>query len=202
MITRAAVWPSGTRVVWRSLTWGEYRDLKSLQGVPAEKALEVYKLVLLDGPGPDKVPAGIMLWIGNHELEQTPFGGAFQILNKSLQEARAKVQTSYLLSAQAFISSVFKIPFGDMNAWDSDTFLQRLAQAEFVSGVPLNPVDPSAPVSKELRQSRKKKPLNNTQQMAVERKYGPGSAAALRDRGEKPSTARTTETTSGSFIKS
>lgn len=74
------------------------------------------------------------------------------------------------------IASVFKIPFAEMDAWTSDTFFTRLAQAEFVSGVPLNPVDPSIPTDKNGKPLRRlKKDLTSAQQIAVERKNDPNN---------------------------
>jgi hypothetical protein len=135
-----------------------------------------------------------MMWLWQYELENSPFSGSFNSISGPLQEFRDRVHNKYLLSAQAFIAAVFKIPFEKMDDWDSDTFLTRLAQAELMSGVPLNPVDPTAtqlgvPTGK---LARPKKPLTNIQQMAVDRKYGAGSAEkynrhAILEGGGKPS---------------
>lgn len=168
MPTRAAIWPSGTRVVWRDLTWGEHRKVRSHQGPPAEKALEVYQTCVLEGPEPDRVPAGIMMWIFQVTIEQSPFSGTLKSLSLPLEEKRQRVTGSFLLSAQALIASVFKVPFETMDTWDGDTFLTRIAQAEFIAGVPLNPVDPNA--KKQGNKKRPKKPLTNAQQMAIDRK--------------------------------
>lgn len=172
MSIRVATWPSGTRVSWRSLAWGEYNRINSLQVSFFEKAFEIYTLCLVSGPPPEVVTAGIMSWIAQDELEKSPFSGTFKTISLPLEQARAKVTSTYLLSAQAFIASVFKIPFEKMNDWDSDTFLCRLAQAEFVSGVPLNPVDTTAaPVgSSGSKNTKLKKPLTNAQQIAIDRK--------------------------------
>jgi hypothetical protein len=192
MPTRAT-WPDGISVTFRSLTWGEYRDVQSLQGPPAEKALEVYHLCIIDGPTPERVPAGIMMWLFQNEITRSPFTGSFQAISVPLQKFREKVTGNYLLSAQAMIASVFKIPFETMDNWDSNTFFTRLAQAEFVSGVPLNPIDPNSPVNKQGQPMRKlKKQLTPAQMIATERKYGPGAAASfnandIRNAGGTPS---------------
>lgn len=169
MPSRAAIWPSGTRVTWRGLTWGEYREVQAHQGPPAEKALEVYQKCLIEGPRPNEIPAGIMMWVYNYELENSPFSGSFQSLSLPLEKARAKVSGTYLLSAQAFIAAVFKLPFAEMDKWDAETFLTRLAQAEFVSGAPLNPVDPQAQPAQKAP-ARPKKPLTDGQKIALERR--------------------------------
>src|SRR5271168_4813840 len=163
MLTRAT-WPDGVRVTYRSLTWGEFREAQELIGPPAEKALGVYKLCVVDGPDVEHVPAGIMMWIYTAELAKSPFAGSFQALSRPLQQYRDKITGSYLLCAQALIASVFKIPFSDMDTWTSDIFFTRLAQAEFVSGVPLNPVDPTVPVDAKGKPVRKaKKPIRGSE---------------------------------------
>lgn len=172
MSTRVATWPIGTRVTWRGLTWGEYRKIQSLQEPPAVKALEVYNLCKIEGPRPDEVSAGIMMWIFQYELEKSPFSGSFTAISGPLQQSREKVTNTYLLSAQAFIASVFKVPFEKMDEWNSDMFLCRLAQAEFIAGVPLNPVDPAVSKPNALvdKGKRPKKPLTTAQQIAFERR--------------------------------
>ncbi len=188
MTTRAATWPSGTRVVWRDLTWGEYRDARSRLGPPAEIALHVYKLCVIHGPRPEEIPAGIMMWIYKDQLEKSPFSGAFQTIPLPLENARKKVGDSYLLCAQAFIASVFKIPFEVMDGWSAETLLVRLAQAEFVSGVPLNPVDPKTAKSAKGGNKRPKKPLTDAQQAVIERRNDP--AFNRRPRQTGPGTRR------------
>lgn len=178
MSIRVAVWPSGTCITWRPMSWGEYRKIQSLQEPPAAKALEVYTLCRVEGPYPDKVMAGPMMWIFQYELENSPFSGSFQTLSLPLEQARAKLAGTYLLTAQAFISSVFKIPFEKMEEWDAETFLLRVAQAEFIAGVPLNPVDPKTIKSPKMGQGNKanpnKKQLTTTQQMALDRSIRSG----------------------------
>lgn len=169
MSIRAATWPSGTRVVFRDLTWGEYQKARSHQGSSAERALDVYTLCLIDGPSPNVVTAGIMMWICLEEMEKSPFSGTFRAISLPLAQAREKVTGTFLLSAQAFIASVLRVPFEIMETWDGDTFLTRLAQAEFVSGVPLNPLDPTAPAAPNQKKVGKR-PLSPAQQIAVERK--------------------------------
>lgn len=173
MSIRAATWPSGTRIVWRGLSWGQYREVHSHQGPPAEKALKVYQYCVTEGLAPEQIPAGIMMWLYQYEMENSPFSGSFRAISGPLQKYREKITGTYLLSAQAFIASVFKIPFEKMDEWDTETFLTRLAQAEFVSGVPLNPVDPTTTAKgasgNKMETRRPKKPLTEVQQIALER---------------------------------
>jgi hypothetical protein len=173
MTTRVAVWPSGTCVVWKAITWGEYRRIRALPEPPAVKAMAVYSFCRVEGPQPNEVIAGIMMWISQYELENSPFAGSFTALSLPLEQARAKVANTYLLSAQAFIASVLKVPFDKMEEWDADTLLIRLAQAELIAGVPLNVVDPSTNQTSKMAKSDttiRKKPLTSNQQTALARR--------------------------------
>jgi hypothetical protein len=128
------------------------------------------------------------------ELENSPFSGSFQNLSLPLEESRNKIRSNYLLSAQAFIASVFKIPFEDMNDWDADTLLTRLAQAEFVSGVPLNPVDPKT--KKTNKKAPRPSKLTETQRKVMERSHPEAVSYNTKDvidHGEQPSQLRETE---------
>jgi hypothetical protein len=202
MTTRAATWPSGTRVVWRSLTWGEFREIRSLRGTPAEIALAVYQTCLLEGPPPELVPAGAMLWISRDELENSPFAGSFTSLSRALQQIRNTLPNDYLLCAQAFIASVFKIPFGDMDDWDANTLLTRLAQAEFVSGVPLNPVDPKASKSRGHKKGAPASKMTDAQRKILDKRGTPAPTTKdLIEHGEKPSKHREQETETFSYTR-
>lgn len=194
MTVRVATWPSGTRVSWRSPSWGEYKEVNSFHGPPAERAQKLYELIKIDGPSIDRVPAGIPMWLLQYEMENSAFSGTFQALSQQLEQFRNKVRDTYLLSAQAYIASVFKVPFEKMDEWDSDTFLTRLAQAELVSGSTLNPMDPQASKSRNSKvdAKRPKKPLTPTQQKVVDNKFGAGTserynADQIRNSGSKPS---------------
>jgi len=191
MMTRAATWPSGTRIVWRSLTWGEYRDVRSRQGPPAEKALQVYELCIIDGPRPDEIPAGIMMWLYQDTLEKSPFSGSFQAISGPLQWHREKISNTYLLCAQALVASVLRVPFEVMDTWDAETFFTRVAQAEFIAGVPLNPVDPSTVVPDKVGSKRTKKPFTPAQEIAIKRvKDDRAHASRAGQTGRRPSGKR------------
>jgi len=191
-----ATWPSGT-ITFRSLAWGEYREIRSLLAPPAEKALQVYNKCIVSGPTVDRVAAGIMIWVYQKAYLDSPFSGSFPSISQALEHGRVAVGSAYLLTAQAMIASVFKVPFETMDQWDSDRFFTRLAQAEFISGVPLNPIDPAVPLDKKGRPKKQKKAFTDAQKIAIERKYGssavPASAAEVRDAGRKPSQERTTD---------
>jgi hypothetical protein len=57
-----------------------------------------------------------------------------------------------------------------MDSWDQETFLKRLAQAEFISGRPLDPVDPKATKAPDMKQKRPRKELTASQIEALKRR--------------------------------
>jgi hypothetical protein len=144
MSFRKATWPSGTLVIWRPLTWTEFRFIAEGDGPVWAKYLQVYETCLQQGPRVDVVGYGIVEWIGKYELLNSPFTGNYKTIVKSLQEKRAWVTGSYLNSARALVSAIFKYRFEEIDDWDADKFMSRLAQAEFVMGRPLEPSDPDA----------------------------------------------------------
>lgn len=168
MANRIATWPSGTRVVWRPLTWAEFKKARSYKGPEAVQALELYRLCKLEGPAPEFLPAGPMLWIRKYELEQSPFTGDFTKLSSQLQKSRDDVSNSYLIAAQALIVAMFRIPFSEVEGWDADTFLRRLAQAEFIAGKPLDPINPAATPN---APSKPRKQLTSRQALSLKRKH-------------------------------
>lgn len=145
-----ATWPSSTCVEWRGLTWAEYRRIQDSGGSDYSKWLEVYRLCVTAvqarrnvGPEPDKVGYGIIRWIGRHQLENNPFSGQLNTIQKSLQTGRARVQNSYLQQARAIVAAVFRCSFEEIDSWDAETFFDRVAQAEAVLSRPIEPVDPN-----------------------------------------------------------
>ena len=142
-----AVWPSGLRVVWHGLSWADFNRLQSQSDTrPMGLYLEVYRTCVLEGPPPDQVPAGVMVWIGRRELEQSPFTGQYQPIKNLLEAKRAQVRGNYLLLASAVISNVLHVPMETISLWDADEVFTRLAQAESLVGKPVEPADPKAPV--------------------------------------------------------
>lgn len=136
-----ADWNDGTRVRWRSLRWREYESV-TRESIPAVQALEIYKTCLLAGPVPEMVPAGVMLWIAQFELKRCVFGGQYAVIQKELENSRQKLVSNWLIGARAMISALFRYSFEEIDSWDSETFMERVAQAEFVSGRPLEPSNP------------------------------------------------------------
>lgn len=138
-----AVWPSGQTVTWRPLTWNEYHLISSL---PSEygRCAAVYRATRLDGPPPHEALAGIVQWVGRHQLETNPFSGQLAPIQKQRAKSKAWVE-SYLNSAAALVSWAFGYKFEEIEEWDQETFFNRLAQAEYIFGKPLDPVDPKAP---------------------------------------------------------
>lgn len=151
-----ADWNDGTRVRWRSLRWGEYEKV-SRESVAEARALEIYKTCLLAGPIPEMVPAGVMLWIAQFELKRCVFHGQYSTIKTELDLGRQKLLSNWLIGARAMISALFRYSFEEIDSWDSETFMERVAQAEFVSGRQLEPTNPDekpkqAPNKKDPRQ--------------------------------------------------
>lgn len=163
-----AFWPSGVHVKWRGLTWKEFRTLRQHPGPEAATFLEVYRLCRRLGPPISLVTAGVVSFVGRHQLsnENTVFGGDFRPIQNSLERYRKELMTNYLEAARSSIAGILHIPFPEIDEMDSDTFMQRVAQVEFVLQLPhtlampdmepfkLNPSDPKAPVKP--RSSRKR----------------------------------------------
>lgn len=168
MANRIGIWPSGTKVVWRPLSWGEYQKMNSLSSSKEENAVELYKLCRISGPATEKVTAGIVSWIYNYEMKGSFFSGDFQKVVNALHKNREWLSTNYIHAAQALIGHVFHTPFEEMKNWDEDTFLHRLVQAEFISGKPLDPVNNS--VKEVSSNKRQKKQLTEAQRLAIERR--------------------------------
>jgi hypothetical protein len=141
-----AIWPDGYRVVWRNLTWAEYRGfpLASRLKNPMDLYMGIYRVCRIEGPLPEVVPAGIVDWIGRQQTQGNPFSGQYADISRSLELARGIVQGNYLLSAKALIAAAFHYKPEEIDAWDADTFFVRLSQAELVLGRQLNPADPNA----------------------------------------------------------
>lgn len=152
-------WSSGVTVRWRALTLGEFQQFRSrlLAGVPrAVVFLDLYRELVLDGPVPEALPAGILLWLGEWVMEKSPFSCQRQLVEQTLEEKRAEVRNSYLLSVQAILAGVFRCRFEEMGAWDADRFFQRVAQAELVLGRPLGVEDPEDPKKEQEKKMRRR----------------------------------------------
>jgi hypothetical protein len=145
-----ALWASGVRVRWRTPTWKEFQGLYRSADARPIRNLKFYQLCVLDGPAPDRVPAGIVAWLGVNMLDQSPFTGQLQPLREYVQLSRSWFQASYLENARALIAGTFRYTFEEIESWDAEVFFKRLAAAEFLVNRTLEPADPSA--TKQQRQ--------------------------------------------------
>ena len=136
-------WPGGTRVRFRTLTWKEFQHFNSLPLSKPARNLAVYKACLISGPPPDQVPAGVVAWIGCEQIDQSPFGSQFKILNQYLQLGRNWLGSSYMHQAQALVAGTLHYTVEQVEAMDAETFFKRLAAAEMLVGKRLDPADPS-----------------------------------------------------------
>lgn len=171
-----AQWRGGFQVTWRNLTLAEYRVFKSAFDKapfvePMEVALAIYKTVMVDGPDPRYVPAGIPAFICKQQMMNNPFSGAFEDIDSALKLARTAVRGNYLMAAKAMIAGALHYRLEEIDQWDPNTFFIRLAQAELIFGRPLDPDDPNAPVDSKGRALPKKikKDLSPSQQKALDR---------------------------------
>lgn len=151
-VYRAKWWVGDEPVVflWRALTRKEYRRVMSVPGLDYLRHAEVYRTALLAGLKLEEVPAGIVSWIGEHELRTNPFSGNYAAIKRQ-KDSAADWSLDYLNAGSALISCLFGYKFEEIDDWDSTTFFRRLAQAEYVRGKDLELVDPKAPPKAEPR---------------------------------------------------
>lgn len=165
-----------TRVRWRNLTWKEYREIQSRCSSLAEMYFEAYRTCLLTGPTPETVIAGISFFVGQHQIDNNPFSGEFSAINKALKVGREE-GSGYLNRSKAVVAWAFRYPFEEIDHWEASVFFERLAQAEYILGKPLDPVNPDAPQDPQEKTAR---PMNSNQKdqlrrkQAVERRRGAG----------------------------
>lgn len=171
-----ARWRDGYKVVWRDLTWSEYRKLQSqyeqtLFQEPMEVSLAIYETVFIDGPDPKFVPAGIPAFICKQQMANNPFSGRYEDIATAVELARRVVTGDYLLSAKALISATLNYKPEEIDRWDPNTFFMRLAQTEVANGRTFDPVNPKAPrdsKGKVIPQNIKR-PLSPAQHKALAR---------------------------------
>jgi hypothetical protein len=172
-----AKWRDGYQVVWRNLTWAEYKRFKDLYAEspfaePMDVALNIYQLVYIKGPDPKIVPAGIAAFITKQQMHNNPYSGRYEDIAPAVAMARQIVMSDYLLSAKALIASTLNYRPEEIENWDPNTFFLRLAQAEVASGRTFDPVDPKAPKDTKgqpIPQKKPHRPLTQAQQQAIER---------------------------------
>lgn len=152
MSTYRAQW-SDQIVIWRDLTWSEYRQLippnelvfpKDSGIIDPMWAMEVYKTCCISGPTPPFVMAGIVQQIAAQQLVNNPFAGDYESIDKALTNARNKVNSSYLNAAKALICAAFHYKMEEIDNWSADIFFMRLAQSELVLGEVIKLKDPNA----------------------------------------------------------
>lgn len=172
-----AQWRDGFQVVWRNLTWKEYREFKSRFenspfAEPMDVALDIYQAVYIKGPDPKFVPAGIPGFICKQQMVNNPFSGRYEDIAPAVEMSRRVVTGDYMLSAKALIAASLNYKPEEIDNWDPNIFFIRLAQAEVATGRTFDPVDPK--VSKDTKgnsatQKLQKKPLSQSQQLALDR---------------------------------
>lgn len=175
MTNYIAKWGNFT-VVWKNLTWEEYRSFKSKYEQsqfeePMDIAMEIYSIVRIQGPDPKFVPAGIAGYVCKQQMLNNPFSGRYEDIMPALDLARRIVEGNYLISAKALIANTLNYKPEEIDKWDPTTFFIRLAQTEIARGNILDPVNPRvAKDSKNKSIPPKNKPLLSSIQLkALER---------------------------------
>jgi hypothetical protein len=171
-----AAWKSGTAVHWRGLTWAEFNQFSQQLTFkrPMEVYIDLYRALLLEGPEVTDAPAGIVEYVAKTMLETNPFGGRYEDIAYALRTKRNS--QSYLENAKALVAGIFRYTFEDIATWDADTFFDRVAKAEFLSGKQLEPADPNAKPEVSTNPGipgqpppRKRKELTPGQKISLER---------------------------------
>jgi hypothetical protein len=164
-----AQWADGTVVRWRALSWVEYRRFQHrVSALDATTVCDIYTTCVIQGPPPERVPAGVAQFICEQLLEGNPFGGDAKLLKQAVSQARQQLQNSYFLQARALIMRAFHCSFEDIDKWDASLFFERLAMAEMIVGVNVEPVDPRAAKDHQSKIPAAR-PMNITQAIAAER---------------------------------
>lgn len=170
-----AQWRDGYQVVWRDLTWSEYKLFKLRYDQspflhPMDLSMDMYRTLLVKGPDPKVVPSGIPAYICNQQMKGNPFSGDFRDISNALALSRQAVQSNFLISAKGMIASILHYRVEEMDNWDPTTFFIRLAQAELASGRNFQPLDPRTvePTDPNYR-PKKQYTLNSAQQKALDR---------------------------------
>jgi len=141
--------PNGTQVVWRALTWIEFKKISEEYGhipltqiSPADLYQAVYAKILIAGPAPETVTAGIASNVALQQLQGNAFSSDIDSVKRKLNGKRAWIQNNYLEACRAVIAATFHTSFETMDQWDEDTLFERFAQAEYATGVQWNPASP------------------------------------------------------------
>lgn len=138
--------------------------------------MDLYRALLIEGPSVEEAPAGIVEYVSKSMLETNPFGGKYEDVKHALNAKRQS--QDYLENAKALIAGLFRYTFEEIDTWDVDTFFDRLAKAEFLSGKKLEPEDPNKAEAEAKQppgqQPRKKKPMTEGQKLSWERVQNQG----------------------------
>ena len=115
---------------------------------------DVYEACVVVGPPIEEAPAGLVAWIAEQELFDNPYAGKFKDIARLLGNARNQVHASWMTCARAVVAGTFRYSFEEIDTWPPEVFFERVAQAEQLTGVPLNPADPKASPQKPGRRGR------------------------------------------------
>lgn len=138
---------------------------------------DLYQLVVdpSESPALDKATAGVVDFLGRTLLKESAFSSNPDRIKKTLTLKRKQLEENYFEICKAIIAGIFRYTFEEIEGWDEETFFDRLAKAEMVSGVPLDvhPLgaaeDPANTQSHPNAPKKDKRPLTKAQQMVLQR---------------------------------
>jgi hypothetical protein len=166
-----AVWKSGQHLKWRGLSMREYTKFSRMLDLEPEMQVycDLYELVVDHDECPpiERVPAGIVDFLGRTLLKSNAFSGDAGLIAKILTKRRAALQTDYFENAKAIIAGLFRYTFEELDNLDEESFFDMLAKAELLSGEKFDPVPIGT--QNDVSPKRPKKPLTQTQAKAFER---------------------------------
>ena len=122
-------------------------------------------------PPIDRVPAGIVDFLGRSLLRNSAFSGDAKLIATALTKRREALQTDYFEQSKAIIAGLFKYTLAELDNLDEESFFDLLAKAELISGEKFDPtpLTPAAAQQPERPERRVKNPLTPTQQKVRER---------------------------------
>ena len=142
-----ATWWVGDELVtflWKSLSWKEYRKsrvfgLTTLRRTRRSTGPRLLRVCRSNMSRPELCSGSpVTNW------KTTRSSGELKPIQQQRQRS-ANWCGSYLNASRALVAWAFGYKFEEIDEWDSNTFFNRLAQAEYVFGKPFEPEDPSAP---------------------------------------------------------
>lgn len=192
-----ARWPSGRFVHWRSLSFSEFRGFQQRleRGEPAASVyLDAYALAYVEGAPVEGDPllvatGGMVLFVGEALIARNPFTGSTALVEEALAQKRQEVGSNYLLACRGILAALFHYSFEEIDTWDAATFFERVAQAEIVSGKPLDVAGPEKPKTQKGKPDPAGSRVEVEQQVSVRRNGPPPASSGEGTSNKRPLTS-------------